>query len=376
MANLEITVAQARRILSITEQARRLRYQSPVRDYRIANPKCFISTAVERYKSRIFISLVCMLMLALSVAQRAAIAQWKPAKNIEIIVGTGAGGGQDKTARTLNRLLVDKRFVDVPVTVVNKPGGGGAVGWAYLNQHMGDAHYVEIANTTLLTNQINGRSAVGYADVTPLAMLYSESVALSVRHESALMTGKDLVERLKKDSTSVSASVGSSAGGPNHIAFALIAKAAGGDVKKLKTVVFQGGGEAITATLGGHVDLISSAANNVIPFIAAGKLRVLGITTPHRLAGALAGVPTWKEQGVDVHITNWRLLAGPKGMTAAQIAYWDGVIAKLVKTDEWKKDLDNNVFENTYMNSDEAKRYLKSEYAKFHAALSEIGLVR
>ena len=63
-------------------------------------------------------------------------------------------------------------------------------------------------------------------------------------------------------------------------------------------------------------------------------------------------------------------------MTAAQIAYWDGVIAKLVKTDEWKKDLDNNVFENTYMNSDEAKRYLKSEYAKFHAALSDIGLVR
>jgi putative tricarboxylic transport membrane protein len=305
-----------------------------------------------------------------------APAQWKPEKAVEIIVGTGAGGGQDKTARTLNRLLVDKRLVDVPITVVNKPGGGGAVGWAYLNQHAADAHYVEIANTTLLTNQINGRSTIGYADITPLAMLYSESVALSVRHESLLMTGRDLIERLRKDAGSVSVSVGSSAGGPNHIAFALIAKAAGGDVKKLKTVVFQGGGEAITATLGGHVDLISSAANNVIPFLAAGKMRVLGITAPQRLPGALAGVPTWKEQGVDVHITNWRLLAGPKGMTAAQIAYWDGVIAKLVKTDEWKKDLDNNVFENTYMNSDEAKRYLKTQFDQFHTALTEVGLAK
>ena len=305
-----------------------------------------------------------------------AAAQWKPEKNIEIIVGTGPGGGQDKTARTVQHLLTDKRFIEAPVTVVNKPGGGGAVGWAYLNQHAGDAHYAVIGTTTLLTSQVIGRSPVGFTDITPLAMLLSESVALSVRQESPLLTGKDLVERLKKDASSVSASIGSSVGGPNHIAFALIAKAAGGDVKKLKTVVFQGGGEAITATLGGHVDLISSAANNVIPHLAAGKMRVLGIAAPQRLGGVFAKVPTWKEQGIDVQITNWRMLAGPKGLTAAQIAYWDGALAKLVKTDEWKKDLDNNVFENTYMNSDETRRYLKAQYDQFHAALSEVGLAK
>jgi len=305
-----------------------------------------------------------------------AAAQWKPERNIEIIVGTGPGGGQDKTARTVQHLLTDKRFIEAPVTVVNKPGGGGAVGWAYLNQHAGDPHYAVIGTTTLLTSQIIGRSPVGFTDITPLAMLLSESVALSVRQESPLVTGKDLVERLKKDASSVSASIGSSVGGPNHIAFALIAKAAGGDVKKLKTVVFQGGGEAITATLGGHVDLISSAANNVIPHLAASKMRVLGIAAPQRLGGVFAKVPTWKEQGIDVQITNWRMLAGPRGLTAAQIAYWDGALAKLVKTDEWKKDLDNNVFENTYMNSDETRRYLKAQYDQFHAALSEVGLAK
>ena len=314
--------------------------------------------------------------VAASLIAGPAAAQWKPEKNIEIIVGTGPGGGQDKTARTVQHLLTDKRFIEAPVTVVNKPGGGGAVGWAYLNQHAGDAHYAVIGTTTLLTSQIIGRSPVGFTDITPLAMLLSESVALSVRQESPLVTGKDLVERLKKDASSVSASIGSSVGGPNHIAFALIAKAAGGDVKKLKTVVFQGGGEAITATLGGHVDLISSAANNVIPHLAAGKMRVLGIAAPQRLGGVFAKVPTWKEQGIDVQITNWRMLAGPKGLTAAQIAYWDGALAKLVKSDEWKKDLDNNVFENTYMNSDETRRYLKAQYDQFHAALSEVGLAK
>ena len=311
-----------------------------------------------------------------AVGAYAAEAQWKPEKNVEIIVATGPGGGQDKTARTLNRLLVDKRLVEAPVTVVNKPGGGGAVGAVYLNQHAGDGHYLEIVTTTLLTNQITGRGVLGYNDVTPIALLLSESVAISVREESPLRAGKDLVERLKKDASSVSASIGSSLGGPNHIALALIAKAAGGNAKRLKTVVFQGGGEAITATLGGHVDLISSAANNVIPHLAAGKMRVLGITAPQRLGGAFAHVPTWKEQGVDVRISNWRMVAGPKGMSAAQVAYWDAALAKLVKTDEWKKDLDSNVFENAYLRSDEARRYLKAEFEQFHAALAEIGLAK
>ena len=306
----------------------------------------------------------------------AAVAQWKPDKNVEIIVGTSPGGGQDKTGRTLHRILVEKHLIDVPVTVVNKPGGGGALAWAYLNQHGGDGHYLEIGTTTLLTNQIIGRSVLVYNDVTPVAMLLSESVTFSVREDSALRSGRDLLERLRKDAGSVSVSIGSSVGGPNHIALALLAKAVGGDVRKLKTVVFQGGGDAIVALLGGHVDLIASAANNVVPHIAAGKLRVIGITAPARGGGALAAVPTWKEQGIDVHISNWRMMAGPKGMTAAQVAYWEDVFARLTRTDEWKRDLERNVFEGNYMNSADTRTYIKMQYDQFRNALTEVGLAK
>ncbi len=243
----------------------------------------------------------------------AATAQWKPDKPIEIIVGTGVGGGQDKSARTVQKILQERRLVDVPVTVVNKPGGGGAVGWTYLNQHAGEGNIIYVGNPTLLTN---------------------------------------------------------------HIAMALLAKAAGGDAKKLKTVVFQGGGEAMTALLGGHIDVNSSAANNVVPHQEAGKLRVLGVAAPRRLGGVLADVPTWKEQGVNALVTNWRMVAGPKGMTAAQILYWDGVLGKLTQTGEWKKDLELNAFENTYHNSAATGRYMNAEYAQFRAALSEVGMAK
>ncbi len=330
-------------------------------------------------QSRLFAKVVLPAILALLVGADnvdAASSPWKPDKPIEIIVGTGVGGGQDKSARTVQKILQERRLVDVPVTVVNKPGGGGAVGWTYLNQHAGDGNIIYVGNPTLLTNHIVGRSPISYTHVTPLAILLSESVAISVLPDSPFKVGKDLLARLKKDTASVSVAVGSSLGSTNHIAMALLAKAAGGDARRLKTVVFQGGGEAMTALLGGHIDVNSSAANNVVPHQEAGKLRVLGVAALRRLGGVLADVPTWQEQGVNVLVTNWRMVAGPKGMTAAQVAYWDRVLARLAQTPEWKQDLATNLFEDTYRNSAATERYLRAEYEQFRAALSEVGMAK
>ena len=130
-------------------------------------------------KSRVVIATVVATLASASVL--AAVAEWKPEKPIEIIVGTGVGGGQDKSARTVQRILQEKKLVEQPVTVVNKPGGGGAVGYTYLNQHAGQGHILYVGNPTLLTNHIAGRSPVNYTHVTPLAILLSESVAVTVK---------------------------------------------------------------------------------------------------------------------------------------------------------------------------------------------------
>ncbi len=315
-------------------------------------------------------------IVAASAPSTSAAADWKPERNVEIIVAVSPGGGQDKTARLLQKILAERHWVDVPVTVTNKPGGGGTIGWTYLTQRPADGHFLQIGNTTVLTNQLFGRTTISYTDVTPVAILLAESLAFSVREDSPIKSGRDLVERLRKDPASVSVSIGSSLGGVNHIAVALVAKAAGSDPRKLKAVVFQGGGDAVTALLGGHVDLISSAANNVVGHVATGKVRVIGITAPQRLGGAFASVPTWREQGVTVVLSNWRLVAAPKGATQPQIAYWEGALAKVVETAEWKRDLAQNDFENLFMKSQETVRYLKSQHDEFRATLTEIGMVK
>ncbi|HET7595784.1 MAG TPA: tripartite tricarboxylate transporter substrate binding protein, partial [Burkholderiales bacterium] len=96
---------------------------------------------------------------------------WKPDNAVEIIAPSAAGGGTDHTARVMQKIIQDQRLLDVPVSVVNKPGGGGSVALIYLKQHAGNGHHAEVASAVLLTNHIVGRSPLSYTDFTPIALL-------------------------------------------------------------------------------------------------------------------------------------------------------------------------------------------------------------
>ena len=121
----------------------------------------------------------------------AQTAGWKPARPIEIIVGVSPGGGIDRTARTLQKIMQDKRYIEVATTVINKPGGGGALVQAYMNQHAGDAHYFEISATSVLTNHIAGKSPHNWDAFTPIAMLADEHIGFVVNVNSPLKTAKE-----------------------------------------------------------------------------------------------------------------------------------------------------------------------------------------
>lgn len=303
----------------------------------------------------------------------AQVSVWEPERFVELVVPTGPAGGNDKAARTIQKIIQGQALISVPVNVVNKPGGGGAVAFTYLNQRPGDARSVSVIPVTLLTNHITGRNAFTYTDFTPIAQLYSEYIAFAVPANSTL-DAKQLVAKLRQDPTSVAFGFASSAGNQNHITIAMVAKAAGADVKKLKTVVFGSGGQAITALLGGHVDVSSSGASGSLPHHQAGRARIIAVAAPARLPGPLANVPTWKELGVDVVFSSWRSMIGPKGLTDAQIAYWDQIIRKMIASEEWKKDLENNLWVDHYMNSRDSKTFLDKQYADIKSILTDLGL--
>ena len=305
----------------------------------------------------------------------AATTEWKPDKAVEIIVNTGPGVSPDRTARTMQKIFQERRLLEVPVTVSNRVGGGGAVAYTYLNQRPGDAHFIAIASKALLTNHIMGRGP-SYTEFTPIAHLFSEYTVIAVKADSPIKSGRDLIERLKKDPGAHSFGIATSLGNVNHQSVAGALKEAGIDLRKTKNVVFQSGALAQTAMLGGHVDVVPLGPGTAAGPLQNGQIRLIAVASPRRGPGFLATVPTWQEQGYNVVVSNWRGVIAPRGLAPPQIGYWERAIQRLVETDEWKKDLETNYHSGEYLGSAETRRMMDSDHAKIRAFLVELELVK
>jgi putative tricarboxylic transport membrane protein len=318
-------------------------------------------------------------LLALTVLCFSATAHaqgWSPQKNVEIVVGSAPGGSNDKTARTVERILIANKLVSSSVTVVNKPGGGSNIAFAYVSQRPADGHTLMVGTPALLTNHINGSSPLSYADFTPIASLFNDYTVFAVNAASPIRTGKDLIERLKKDPNSLAIGFATTIGSFQHVAAALLMNAIGGKPRDLKVVAFKGSAEAVTNLLGGHLDLVTTAAGNAAPHVAVGRLRVVAAAAPNRLGGALADVPTWKEQGVDLVWGGWRAIMGPKGLSASQVAYWEGVLRKATEYPEWKADLEKNFWTDDFVTGTQLRKDLEKDYADMKSVLVELGLAK
>lgn len=314
--------------------------------------------------------------LALAAAGPAA-AQGAFTKPIELIAPATPGGGWDTTARVLAKALQDEKIIAQPITVVNKPGGSGVVGWNYMNTHPGDGHFVAMSSTVIHANRLLGRTTMSVADVTPLAMLTTEWHAVVVGEKSPIKTGKDLMAKLKQDPTSLSIGIGIGVGNDDYMSFMKAAKAAGVDVTKLKRIViFPSGKELMVAVLGGHVDVISTGLSEIVEQHRAGKARIVAISAPKRLEGEDKDLPTWNEQGIDGTFGHWRGLFGPTGMSAAQVKAWDEALAKVVKSKTWKDGIAKQGWDDAYMPSAEYKAFLEKEGTSFEATFNELGIAK
>ncbi|MGE5525391.1 MAG: tripartite tricarboxylate transporter substrate binding protein [Rhodospirillaceae bacterium] len=317
---------------------------------------------------------VAAVLIALQPGAQAA--EWRPERNVEVVVGVSPGGSMDRTARDVQRLMQEKHLLPTTSVVVNKPGGGHVIAMTYTRGRKGDGHVIQVINTPLITNQLLGRSTLTYADFTQLATLFEETMAFAVPYDSRIKDGKDFIERLRKDPSSLSISISTGVGTANQIAAIQVGKAAGIDPRRMKAVSFNSAMESVLAAAGAHVDATVTTVFSILPLVDERKLRFIAVAMPKRLAGRMAQVPTWRELGIEATVGAWRAVMGPPGLTAPQIAYWDGVLSKLVATKEWRDELDRNVLTPIYRPSAEARKFMEEEHAKYKALLIEIGLAK
>jgi len=316
-------------------------------------------------------------VLALMIAPAAAQTQSYPNRSVQIVNPTQAGATTDVLARVLAAGLssrLGQQFV-----IVNRAGAGGAIGTAAAARADADGYtlwFGAIYTLSVLTKLKETEAGYEASALVPVCQTVSNAMMIVVRGDSPYRTLADLAKALKEDPGSVTIGTSSSAGGANHIAAGLLAKAAGADVRKLKVVIYNGGGEALAATLGGHVTLWVNSASSLAAPTAAGTMRTLAIAAPQRLPGALASLPTAKEAGLPMVADNWRLVIAPKGLSAPQVAYWDNAFRTLTQSKEWNDDLAAAQMSNSYRNSADTTSYIAGEYGEIRAILTELGLAK
>ncbi|WP_426704062.1 tripartite tricarboxylate transporter substrate binding protein [Staphylococcus shinii] len=294
-----------------------------------------------------------------------------PDETVEIIAPASPGGGWDTTARAIQKIILEENLTKQNVNVINKPGGGGEVGWQYLKSR--SPNTISINSSLLLSNNELGLSDLNTDDFTPIAILATEWISLTASNKSNLNSGKEVMEKLKKDPKSLTIGVAPGLGNNDHLAFVQAAKEYGVDVENIDFLVYKSGGDLQTALLGGHVDVASTAVSEVKEQHQTGKLKMLAVTSDKPIEG-IEDVPTWEDQGINVVFPHWRGVMGPKDMTPEQREYWDTTMEKVVKSKRWQEIRKNNDWENFYKDSEESEKFLKAQRKKYNKLVNDSGL--
>lgn len=292
--------------------------------------------------------------------------------NLRIMAPASPGGGWDQTSRAIQSVLQNENIVK-PVQVFNVPGAGGTIGLAQLYNAKGDGNLLMTMGLVMVGAIQTNSSKVDLSRVTPIARLTGEYEVLVVPAQSPYKTMKDFAAAWKANPGTV-AIAGGSAGGTDHMLAGLLAKEAGVDPKKMNYVPFSGGGETLAAVLGNQVAAGIAGYGEFEAQIKAGKLRALGISAPKRQPGI--PVPTFKEQGLDVELANWRGIVAPPGISAAEKAALVAALDRMHASKEWKNTLATRKWTDLYMSGSKFDVFLKLEANRTRNILKDIGLVK
>jgi putative tricarboxylic transport membrane protein len=319
---------------------------------------------------RFVIAVSTAALLAVCAAAPPAAAQ---IQGLEIVVPAAPGGGWDQTGRAMQSALQEADLAS-GIQVVNIPGAGGTIGLAqFVSSKEGQGNALLTGGLVMLGAILTNQSPVTLEQVTPIARLTGEYEAIVVPASSDIQTLDDLIAQFKEDPQSVSWG-GGSAGGTDHMLVGLIAKAAGVDPSGINYVPFAGGGEALASILGGHVTAGVSGYQEFAGQIETGDLRPLAISSAERLEGV--DIPTLKEQGVDVELTNWRAVFAPPDISDEDKQALADAVGQMVESEAWQNTLKERAWLNLYLPPDEFAQFLEQDRQQVETVLKDIGLVQ
>lgn len=324
-------------------------------------------------KTRMVAAVLALLVLIPALAGTALAQAKYPTKNIEVVVPYGAGGGTDNLMRMITGIIDENKWSPVPINVVNRPGGSGAVGYTYLIGKKGDSYVVAGATPYVVSGKIEGRLTGNHRDAMTILMIVAiDELMLSVRHDSKYQSIDEFV-RAARDKPGQLTVGGTNTNSEDHIFTYLLEQAA---KIKVKYVPFNSGGEVTTALMGGHVDAAVENPNEIVAQVEAKKAKNLAVAAKKRLTDA-ADVPTFAEKGYEFFWEQYRGVVGPADMSTEAVKWWQDTLKKVTETPKWKEQyIKRNLLTPVAWTGEEANKYLDSLNAKYDKALTDLGAIK
>ena len=298
---------------------------------------------------------------------------------LHFVIGGGAGGGWDGTARGTGEALTKAGLLQ-SASFENMSGGGGGKALAFMINTK-PANTILVQSTPLVLRSITrhkgyitsgGSGVLSYKDVTPIAGVIGDYGAIAVAKNSPFKNFKDVVAAYKKDPSSVKMAGGSVRGSMDHLIGALAFQEAGADPNKVIYVPYDAGGKALAGLLSGETQILSTGLGEVMG--ARDQVRIIGITAPKRVSDA-PEVPTLKEQGYDVQFVNWRGFFGPPGMSSSMKNKIAKMLGDVQKTPEWEAVRKRNAWVNIYNPGDKFVKFLEKQTVEMTALMKKLGVI-
>jgi tripartite-type tricarboxylate transporter receptor subunit TctC len=322
------------------------------------------------HRRRSVYSLVLCFLAVFTLGATSARAQAYPAKTIEWISHSSAGSGTDLFNRNVSGMLEKEKILNVPFIHTNRVGGNGLIGYQYLKNKKGDPHVVmAMSVTVILTQSILPDTGLALDSLTPIIRFAQDPQVVAVRTESKFKTYKELVTAAR-DGNVVAGITGPT--GSGRAALYYIERDTGA---KFKYVTFKGGGDAVLATLGGHVEVTTENMSEMLPLVEAGKMRILAVTGERRFK-QVPDVPTLRELGYKTVVATGRGFGMPPGVPKDAAAIMEKALKQVYDSQAYKDYADRNMFEDAYLNSADFAKALVAQRAEQLEFLKAIAIVK
>lgn len=296
----------------------------------------------------------------------------------ECLAPANAGGGWDLTCRAVGQVLYDLELSPGLVRTTNLPGAGGGVAYARtVAQRSDDRNLLVAASPSTVLRLAQGQyGSLNENDVRWVGALGAEYGVLAVAADAPWSSLDDLLDEWRRDPASLVVSGGSAVAGQDHMKVLLLAHRAGIDPRRIRYVPFDGGGEAMTALLGGFVQVFSGEASEVEGQVQAGRLRVLVTLSPERMEGPFAGVPTARESGIDVTWVTWRGFYVGGDVDDSTYDRWVATLEEVGGSDAWVEARRRNRLQPFFLMGDDFSSFVHDQVDDFREMSREIGLIR